>query len=161
MASEGTERSNRRSIGTNDGPPDPPETPGGLSAGVGGVLWEHMSLAERLSAKHAIERTLPPTSLQDMDVVAELLNQYHVIRALQNDVLGKEEIALNQRAQLANSVAGLLSSLTKLQTSLYTSERMKRIEQVLIRHVMKLPEETAEAFLNDYAQLLGVENVVG
>jgi hypothetical protein len=84
----------------------------------------------------------------------ELIRQFQAVRALQNSIIDDDTIPPNQKAQVANSVASSLSKLADLQLGVFSSERFKRIETLLIRHLKKLPEDTAMAFIEDYEQLL-------
>lgn len=49
-----------------------------------------------------------------------------------------------------NAVAASLATLAKLQGDTYTSERLKKIEQILIETLQTLPYEAQEAFLTKY-----------
>lgn len=101
-----------------------------------------------------IRECLPALELKEMNLEEELLLQYHSLRALQTQVLNDETLPLNQRAQVANSVMATLDRLVEAQAKVYNQERFKSIETILIRHLKKLPEEAAEAFLADYRTLL-------
>jgi hypothetical protein len=101
-----------------------------------------------------IRQHLPPTALKDVDMESELLLQFHAVRALQTSVLNDTDIALNQRAQVANTVASTLKSLADMQERIYTAERYKTIENLMIRSLNRLPEDVAERFLTEYKQIL-------
>lgn len=116
--------------------------------------WKSLPVDLLIKYRDEITRVLPPLTLKETNLEEELLLQYHSLRALQNDVLNDEEIALNQRAQVANTVSNALLSLGKLQSEVYTQERFKAIESLMIRHLSRLPEDTAEAFLKDYEVVL-------
>lgn len=116
--------------------------------------WSAMPTETLLRFLDEIRATLPSTNLVDMNMEEELILQYQAVRSLQNSIFDDETVPANQKAQVANSVASVLSSLADLQNKTYTSERFKRIETLLIRHLSKLPEETAAVFLEDYEQTL-------
>lgn len=116
--------------------------------------WSALPIETLLKYFDEIRATLPSTKLVDMNMEDELLLQYQAVRALQNSIIDDDEVPANQRAQVANSVAGVLSTLADLQNKTYSSERFKRIETLLVRHLSKLPEDTAAAFLEDYERLL-------
>lgn len=116
--------------------------------------WSAMPTETLLRFLDEIRATLPSTNLVDMNMEEELILQYQAVRSLQNSIFDDEGVPANQKAQVANSVASVLSSLADLQNKTYTSERFKRIETLLIRHLSKLPEETAAVFLEDYEQTL-------
>jgi len=101
-----------------------------------------------------IRQVLPATTLLDMNMEEELILQFQAVRTLQNTILDDISVPANQKAQVANSVASVLGSIADLQNKVYSSERFKRIETLLIRHLNKLPEDVAAAFLEDYEQLV-------
>ena len=51
-------------------------------------------------------------------------------------------------------VAANLATLAKLQTEVYTSERLKKVEQVLISVLQDMPMEQQESFFSRYEELL-------
>ena len=73
-----------------------------------------------------------------------------VVQNLQRETLRDNSVPANQKAQTSNAVAATLATLSKLQTEMYTSERLKKIEQVLIETLQTLPQETQAAFLDTY-----------
>lgn len=117
--------------------------------------WRRMTTAELLKARQEIDQHLPPAELSEMNLEKELIMQYRTACTLQTDVLADDEVPRNQQAQVLNAVTASLDRLTKLQADLYTTERYKGLEQILIRHLKSLPEDTAKAFLADYRVLLG------
>lgn len=116
--------------------------------------WSALPIETLLKYFDEIRATLPSTKLVDMNMEDELLLQYQAVRALQNSIIDDDEVPANQKAQVANAVASVLGSLADLQNKTYSSERFKRIETLLIRHLSKLPEDTAAAFLEDYEKTL-------
>ena len=116
--------------------------------------WSALPIETLLKYFDEIRATLPSTKLVDMNMEDELILQYQAVRALQNSIIDDDEVPANQKAQVANAVASVLGSLADLQNKTYSSERFKRIETLLIRHLSKLPEDTAAAFLEDYERIL-------
>jgi len=116
--------------------------------------WALLTVQELVQFRDEITRALPPLSIKEMNLEEEMLLQFHSLRALQNQVLDVDELPLNQRAQVANACAGSLAQLLSLQEKVYTQERFKRIENLLIRNLSRLPEEQAGAFLNDYEKII-------
>ena len=112
--------------------------------------WKSLPLSLLLQYRDEINSALPSTELSKMNMEEEMLLQYHAIRELQNDIIGEDTIPPNQKAQVANAVAASLNKLAELQASLYTTERFKNIENILIRNLSKLPEEIASEFLTEY-----------
>ncbi len=93
------------------------------------------------------------TSLSDMDMPKELIEQYRMVKQLQADVIDDDETPANQKAQVASTVASTLQQLTKMQTDFYTSERFRAIENLMIQYMKKLPLKTAQDFLTDYEKV--------
>jgi hypothetical protein len=116
--------------------------------------WSRYRTDDLIRFMDEIRACLPSTKLSEMNLEEELVLQYHTVRALQNDVLQQEEIPLNQRAQLANSVSSVLSKLADLQNEIYSSERFKVVENLLIRMLSRLPENVAAQFLAEYEDAL-------
>lgn len=122
-------------------------------------MLQGLSVPELIATRDAIDRLLPPLALKDVNMEEQALLQFYTIRALQADTLEAEEHALNQRVSLANSVASSLTRLSDMQKELYTSERFKKIENLMVRTLLKLPESVAKAFLDEYEKTL--EQYVG
>jgi hypothetical protein len=116
--------------------------------------WSIYTVAELVRFRDEITQHLPPLSLSELNLEEETLLQYHTLRELQGDVLSDDDVPANQRAQVANSVATTLKTLGDQQIALYNSERFKEIENLLIRQLSKLPEETAAEFLTGYEQVV-------
>lgn len=101
-----------------------------------------------------VEAKLPVKYLKDISLEQELVRQLRVTQLLQADVIEDPDVPANQRAQTANAVAGILANLSKLQVEIYTSDRLKRIESILIEAVKMLPADAQRQFLEDYAEML-------
>jgi hypothetical protein len=116
--------------------------------------WDLIPKDDLLRYYDEIGRRLPPVELSKLDIEKELMIQYYTVRALQSSVMDDDEIPLNQRAQVANTVASSVKALADLQEKVYTSERFKAIENLLIRTLVKLPEDVAAAFIVEYEKIL-------
>lgn len=112
------------------------------------------TLQELLDLRARIERRLPARSLKELDLERELTLQFLALQQLQNDVIDDGDTPANQKAQVANSLSAALVNLVKLQGDVHSSERMKRIESILIDTLKDLPVEAVEAFLANYEQAL-------
>ena len=112
------------------------------------------TLQELLDLRARIERRLPARSLKDLDLEGELTLQFLALQELQNNVIDDKDTPANQKAQVANSLSAALVNLVKLQGDVHSSERMKRIESILIDTLKDLPVEAVEAFLANYEQAL-------
>lgn len=116
--------------------------------------WKNCPVEDLLRWYDEIQLHLPPLKLSEMNLEKELLLQFHTVRALQTAVMDDNEIPVNQRAQVANTVASSMKQLADLQEMVYRTERHKNIESLLIKHLSKLPEEAAQVFLNEYRLIL-------
>jgi hypothetical protein len=114
---------------------------------------ETMSVGQLLELRARVQARLP-MKLSDLDLEAELMLQYTQGKLLLNLVSTDEDTPANQKAQVQNSCAATLEQLVKLQTRLYDAERMKRIEQALIKAVKAhLPLEGQEQFFAAYEKI--------
>lgn len=113
-----------------------------------------LPVEQLLSLRAQIDQRLPALELKDLDMEKELVRQFLAARQLQATILADTMTPANQKAQVSNSLAASLASLSKLQIVVHSSERMKRIEIALIDAVNMLPMEAKEAFLDAYAKIL-------
>lgn len=109
---------------------------------------------EELRALRAeIDRVLPPSTMDSLNLESELVEQFLQVKGLQSIALNNSEIPLNQRSQLAGQVAGTLGQLVKMQIDLQRDERLKKIEFALIEAVQTLPDEAKERFFVEYEKI--------
>jgi len=120
--------------------------------------WSLLTVAELVRFRDEINRTLPPTELSKLNLEEETLLQFHTLRELQATVMDEKEVPVNQRAQVANSVGAVLKNLGDQQITLYSSERFKDVENLLIRTLTKLEEDVAREFINEYEKILRNHN---
>lgn len=116
-----------------------------------------MTLSELLSLRNAVEQKLPARDLRDINMERELVLQLMTLQELQARVLAEEETPANQMAQVANSLSSALGNLAALQSKIYSSERIKRIEQILLDCLRQLPAETVSEFMDGYERVLEKE----
>lgn len=133
---------------------DPGASPNQVDLRPTALPWHLYTVPELVQFMDEIRATLPPLALKDLNLEEQLLMQLAAMRAFQATVFNDKETAVNQVAQVANSVASVLKQLSDAQVRIYSSERFKRIESLMIRTLKKLPEEQASAFLDEYDQLL-------
>lgn len=119
------------------------------------VNIDGMGLDELLELRTRVDAKLPARRLADIDLEQELVLQLLATQELQRKVLKDDETPANQMAQVSNAVQAALQNLVKLQGEVYKSERLKRIEQVLLDCIKDLPHEAQDAFLTLYEQKLG------
>lgn len=96
-------------------------------------------------------------SLNEIDVAGSLLVQYQQAVRLRRLAMEANDAPFNQRAQVLNAVSAILAQLVKLRTELYNSERMKRIEGILLSCLKELPKDAQTAFMEQYRRELLVE----
>ena len=130
----------------------------GASAPSGDALaptLDSLSVDELQRLRDEIDKRLPITvaSLAEMNLPKELIEQYWRVKDLQDMVIHDGEIPLNQRSQLAGQVASTMQQLVKMQAEFYTAERLRNIENRLIKFMKTLPLEQAGEFLAEYEAL--------
>lgn len=117
---------------------------------------ESMELGDRLALLARIETSLPATSLRNVSMERMLILQLLTAQELQKDVLEEESATPTHKSQVTNTLAGIIDTLSKLQIKLFSSERMKEIEAVLIDTVNDVMEQPArEFFFAEYRRRLG------
>lgn len=122
------------------------------------VNLDYYSLQDLLSLKADIERRLPARSIKDINLSHELVLQFLAAQELQNMVAKDDETPANQKAQTLNATAAVLGQIAKLQSEIYTSERLKSIEAKLVEALNKLPKDLQLHFLEVYEACLGDVN---
>ena len=118
------------------------------------VNLDNFTLQHLLKLRADIDRRLPAKHLRDVNLERELILQHQATLELQNQVMQDSDVPANQRAQCANAVASILQQLIRLQESVHTTERLKRIEGKLIEALNSLPKEQQESFLEVYEEVL-------
>lgn len=118
---------------------------------------EAMTEEELLDLRSQVDALLPIRRLKDVSMEVELVRQLGVVHRLQAEVIDDENTPANQRAQVAGQVANVLAVLSKLQVELYSSERLKKIEAVLIETINMMSPEAQEFFFQEYEGRLGLE----
>lgn len=114
-----------------------------------------LSVAQLLEKRAEIDAMLPVKDLKDLDLSRELVLQVQALQALQNRVLGDDASPANQQAQVANALSSALTNLVRVQSDVFTSDRLKRIEAILIECVRELPTSVQEKFFDRYEAMLG------
>lgn len=115
----------------------------------GAVKLDGMSKQELLDLHAKIETQLGGLALGEVNLVKETLLQIQRAKALQEAASEKSSgVPMNQRAQVQNSLANLLTQLGKIQVELYSSERIKRIQGAVVKIVRTLPKKQQDAFFD-------------
>jgi len=114
-----------------------------------------LTIDQLLEMRAQIDAQLPVKDLKDLDLSRELVLQVQALQALQRRVMEDTSTPANQIAQCANSLSSALSNLVKVQNEVYVSERLKRIEAILIDCLDTLPEKAQRRFFEQYERELG------
>lgn len=125
---------------------------GGLHEGQNGseIDLDSMEQADLLHLRAQIEARLKNLTLEDVNLVKETLIQLQLARQLQADANKKDSATpMNQRAQVQNSLSNIITTLAKVQMELYTSERIKRIQSVVVKVMKRQSEEVQKAFFDN------------
>ena len=126
---------------------------GAMPTKVTPAMLDGLTHQELRALREVIDRKLPDNSLDELNLEKELVSQYMLVKRLQDAVITDEEIPLNQRAQLANSVVATLGQLVKLQEDLKREESLKLMETCLLDSLLMLPEDVREQFFVDYEKM--------
>lgn len=138
-------------FGTRDGEFPRHVDPVGVS--VNDIMLDALTPLELYTLRGRIDSVLPTASMAEIDLEQETVRQFQTVRALQATVLaGNDEP--NKKASVVQACATALQMLAKMQGDVHTSERFKRVENLMIKYLKLLPKETAEAFLADYERLI-------
>jgi hypothetical protein len=116
-----------------------------------------LSQAELLKKRDEIDEQLTEISLSSVNLTKELMIQLKKAKLLQGEASQDRDTPFNQRAQVQNSLNSTMQSLAKLQASVYSSERAKRMEMALATTLKEFPA-LQEAFLTRYTEL-GLEEM--
>lgn len=105
-----------------------------------------------------------PTSLQDIDLSKELLENYQIAKAFLYQILnlldddedsrGKAGDSPNQIAAVINSVKASLAEIIKLQTEVNNADRFMKLEQAMISAIKVMPEEARTLFMERYEEIV-------
>lgn len=140
--------------------PEPPPLPGvkdtpfSKPTHVLQVDVSSMPLDQLLELRNRIEQHLPAKDLSDMDLKRELVLQVLALQQLQASVISDDDVAPNQKSQVANSLSSALSTLVKIQGDVNTSERFKKLEAALVGSISLLPLEAQRAFIEEYEKIM-------
>lgn len=106
-----------------------------------------MTQSELLALHAEVEARITGMRLSEVNLEKETLIQFQRAKALQEDANKTgSDVPMNQRAQVQNSLANLLTTLAKMQMELHDSETIKRWKAALVRVVKELPKEQQAKF---------------
>ena len=87
--------------------------------------------------------------LKDIDVASELEHAFRIAKTLLDSCVNDFETPLNQKAQIIGALNTVLSAMVKQRTDIYSAERVRTLESVLLK-VLKRHPTLATDFLADY-----------
>ncbi len=99
-----------------------------------------------------IESLLPGQKVKSLDLEDELMQQYDKTKELMDSCINDQDIAPNQKSQVANSVVSTLGHLVKLQEDLRLQQTLKLMESTLIDVIKTLPQEAKDEFFVEYEE---------
>ena len=124
-----------------------------LSQRVDTSQFKHMNLSTLIDLKRQIDGYLPAMALKDVNLEEELLTQFALVKDLQSITMSDMDIPANQKAQVAGQVAAVLKQLVEVQAVHFNAERFKRVENIMIAALKKLPLNVAQEFIQEYENL--------
>lgn len=110
--------------------------------------------SELLALRARIDQILPVKNLADTNLEQELMMQLRAAQALQGKVLEDDHIPANQKAQVMNAISNTIQNLVKMQLDYYTPERLKKIENALVRTLNSWELSDTEEFFKRYEEIL-------
>jgi hypothetical protein len=125
---------------------------GGKSNGVvSKTTLSGLNIHELLALRAEIDAYLPEKAMKDMNLEEELMMQYHQTKALLAEVIVDTGTPTNQKAQVINTCNNILAEITKSQTVLYNSQRLKVMEQALINALNGVDPVISDKFFALYS----------
>lgn len=109
-----------------------------------------LTLIELLDLRNRINSRLPPSSLRDLNLEQELILQFMHARELLATASQSTSLKDNQTAQLVGACTALIKQIGDMQKSVYSSERMKRLESSLIEVLNAADHSLREKFVKLY-----------
>ena len=102
-----------------------------------------------LGAGAVLPKSADSVELKDIDIGVELEHAFRIAKTLLDSCVNDSETPLNQKAQIISALNTILAAMTKQRTDIYSAERVRTLESVLLK-VLKRHPELAAAFLADY-----------
>ena len=87
--------------------------------------------------------------LKDIDIGVELEHAFRTAKTLLDACVNDSETPLNQKAQIIGALNTVLTAMVKQRTDIYSAERVRTLESVLLKALKRHPE-LSTAFLADY-----------
>lgn len=102
-----------------------------------------------LGAGVVLPKSAEPVELKDIDIGVELEHAFRIAKTLLDACVNDSETPLNQKAQIIGALNTVLTAMVKQRTDIYSAERVRTLESVLLK-VLKRHPELSTAFLEDY-----------
>lgn len=102
-----------------------------------------------LGAGVVLPKSAEPVELKDIDIGVELEHAFRIAKTLLDACVNDTATPLNQKAQIISALNTILAAMTKQRTDIYSAERVRTLESVLLKVLKRHPELSA-AFLEDY-----------
>ena len=102
-----------------------------------------------LGAGVALPKSAEPVELRDIDIGVELEHAFRIAKTLLDSCVNDSETPLNQKAQIIGALNTVLTAMVKQRTDIYSAERVRTLESVLLKALKRHPE-LSTAFLADY-----------
>lgn len=119
------------------------------------VLIEHMTPGELQEMRTAISLRLGDVaSLENVNLQEKVVIQLAQMESLLQELMGASDVPANQKAQVANSIHGLIAQLVKWRTDLFQADRISKLEGALLDAIKKQPDEVKDKFMEVYRELL-------
>ena len=116
-------------------------------------MLEELSLHTPMAPPRAMKATLPMGSLKQLDLDAELYDNYREAKEYLDVVLNNENIPPNQVAQTMNTLTTILKEIVKTQTEVHNAERVKKLENAMITALKLTTEDIQNAFFAEFERL--------
>lgn len=115
-----------------------------------------MSPTELYHLRQEIDALLPAVKLTDMNLEEELVIQYQLAKTLQKSVMENDSKGTpdKEKSQLLKNATATLQSLINLQSTVYTSERLKFVESCMRNAFEGVSLDIRTKFFESYEKLL-------
>lgn len=112
-----------------------------------------------MTLRHELDKALR-LDVNKLNLAEELGLQYRAGMTLLASIQDDKDVPANQRAQVFNSVGGMLDKINKQMKIVYSAERLKRYERALLKVLEDLPDESKRVFFDLYGDFLKEEPAV-
>lgn len=94
-------------------------------------------------------------SLQNLNLDSELYESYAKAKNYLATIKDNPEGATpTQVAQVFNTINGILKEILKMQTELYSAERVKKLEYAMVSALKLAPKDVQDSFFEQYEAIL-------